>query len=746
MARRIQLDDSRKNRTQAEAAIRAKQEAQAFELGIPLCPEYLWNNRPLYEIWRKSSARLLKERLLAFSDQKPLMEICEAQLAGNTQAFERIFQATWGSRERFPEQDSPNGHTLAGFIKRVRDERQGFEFRLRPKQTVCLDAAHKEYAWPEGDASTLARAYAQSVIDGGVPSCELMVRAASRFLNDLETGWQEGFYWDPLAARNVVTFAKEFCGLDNIMPWQTWVLTNLFAWKRASGYRRFQEAWLSVGRKCGKTKFASVVALFLLVADQERYPEIYAAATARDQSRIVWRDARRTVGDYPELASHIQRWAGELAVKETDGRFLPLASEERSFLGVRAHGIVADEVGVWSDRLAWDTLIQSTVSRCQPMTLAITTAPAHRQTFCYEKFGYVEKVLRGIVKADHIFAAIYTLDKDDSYKDIAALRKANPSLGVTLLEEHLVKQIAELEESPSGLNNFLRFHANVTPEETLTRQGSIAASKWDACTGFDLIGETDPLKATHKFMALNLSTPVYLGIDIGLSSDLTAVAMFWPKARFTEGGELLARPTVVVQTFIPELGLLEKERQWSVPLSAWVRSSFLETLPGDMTDVREIAKYVREVWSKFNVREAGFDPWQFPTSAAELNEAGYTCVAVPQLPSQLTAPCRELAAAINRGEFCHFGNPLLTWNAANVVWEESERHGGCKPAKLNPPHGKVDGISATVNAIHRALANPVTGSPRMWLLGDQGSVEVSNADGKFEAVLPRKEKDNGQNH
>src|SRR5262249_55256648 len=200
---------------------------------------------------------------------------------------------------------------------------------------------------------------------------------------------------------------------------------------------RFSEAHVSMGRKNGKTTFASAIALFLLICDHEKYAEVYAAATAREQSRIVWRDAKRAVGSNDELAAHVNRWAGELTVTETDCRFLPLASEDRSFLGVRAHGIIADEVGVWTDRNAWDALVQSTVSRVQPLTVAITTAPEHKLTFCFEKFSWVEKILRGIVQADHVFAAIYCIDAGDDPKNLEALRKANPSLGITLLAEHL---------------------------------------------------------------------------------------------------------------------------------------------------------------------------------------------------------------------------------------------------------------------------------------------------------------------
>jgi len=571
-----------------------------------------------------------------------------------------------------------------------------------PSATPSLDTSG-EYLWTDDDdASTIARHYAQDAVsnpDVGM----LMKQAAQRWLADLEEGYRRGIYWDCVAARNVVAFAKDIGGLSTIMPWQIWVLTSIFAFKRATGLRRFSEVWLSVARKNGKTKFASIVAMFMLICDQEKYAEVYAAATAREQSRIVWRDAKRSVGDNPELAAHVTRWAGELLVKDTDSRFMPLASEERSFLGVRASGIIADEVGVWANRDAWDALIQSTVSRTQPLTLAITTAPAHKMTFAYEKFSWAEKILRGIVQADHVFAAIFRIDEGDNPQDIIKLRKANPSFGVTILEEHIVKQIAELGDTPSGLNNFLQFHANVTADRSLMRAGSIAPKLWDACNGFDLIGETDPKKATLKFLELNADTSCYVGVDIGLRSDLTAIAMLFPKGRFTVGGELLDKVVVIVQCFAPENGLLEKERSWGVPLSTWAREDFLQLLPGDLVDLREVKKYIIDLSTQFRVIEIGFDSWGFPVQAAELNESGILCTSVPQVPSQLTAPCQEFQGAIQRGDIAHFGAPLLAWAAGNVVFVESERHSGLKPEKLTA-NEKIDPISAIINAWHRYLS------------------------------------------
>ncbi len=703
MSQRKDISESRKHLTTSEQSVRAKQEARVFELGHPATPEYLWNNKPLYEIWKRYSKQLFEKRMLAYSDGAALLELCEAELAGQKERKKAILNRTW-KRAPFPE-PVVAGYSLAAFIDKIKAERNSLKDRLRPDTTVCFDSSGAEYDWPEGDAATVARRYAQASVESADTGV-LIKYAAQRFLSDLENGHQRGIFFDPVAVRNVVTFAKEFGGLPAILPWEVWVLAAIFGFKRAAGLRVITEAWLSVGRKNGKTRLAATVGLFLLTCDLEKYAEIYVAATAKEQSRICWRDARRVVGDNAELLAHVTRWAGELHVKDTDSKMQALASEERSFLGVRASGIIADEVGVWESRDAWDAIVQSTVSKTQPLTLAITTAPAHKMTFAYEKFSWAEKILRSIVRADHVFAAIFRIDDGDDPKDIVKLRKANPSLGTILPEEHIAKQIAELNDTPSGLNNFLQFHANVTPELTLQRAGSIVAAKWDECSGLELIGEKDSRKAVEKFLALNRDVPCFAGLDYGAVEDMTCLVLTWPKARFVENGELVAKKIVIAQGFMPEVGVLDKERSWGVPISTWVREGWIDLLPGDMVDPDLVRDYIVKCCSFLRIRELGFDTWGIPSTMAKLNESGAVqCVGVPQVPKELTAPCRELLLWVNRRELVHFGNPVLTWCAANVVLEENKTHGGIKPDRLSAKE-KIDFIAATVNSIHRLLAAP----------------------------------------
>ncbi len=160
-----------------------------------------------------------------------------------------------------------------------------------------------------------------------------------------------------------------------LLPWQVFVLATLLSFEKT--YRRtplFTEGWISCAKKNGKTRLASTVALWGLICDQEQYPDVFSAATKKEQSRLVWRDAKRAVQDNPELCAHVKRWSGALAVPETDGNFTPLSSDEKSMDGLRPSTLIADEVAFWGNREQWDKLIKGTVSRVSPLTFAVTTA------------------------------------------------------------------------------------------------------------------------------------------------------------------------------------------------------------------------------------------------------------------------------------------------------------------------------------------------------------------------------------
>jgi len=78
-----------------------------------------------------------------------------------------------------------------------------------------------------------------------------------------------------------------------------------------------------------------------------------------------------------------------------------------------------------------------TGSREQPLVWIITTAGISTSSPCYDKQKEAEKILHGILDNPEMFALIYTIDKDDDWKDFAVWKKANPNFGISCLEDDL---------------------------------------------------------------------------------------------------------------------------------------------------------------------------------------------------------------------------------------------------------------------------------------------------------------------
>lgn len=686
---------------------RRKDEAVTFELGEPPRPAGL--PRAARNSWRSLAEELLGSRKLARTDGALLLETVQLRAdlyrgAGERKEVARKrlaeIKALFDNRPAFAESAQetpaePPALTLEAFLASVREERATFPARLRPSETVCNDLG-APYAWPDGDAASVAREYCLSVTQGAVVACELLKRACQRHLDDLERGAARGIFFDPVAARNIATWFGEFCGLV-LQPWETWVVTSIFAWKQPSGLRRFREGWLSMGRKNGKSALAAGVGLFGLICDAEKFAEIYSAATKKEQARIIFRDACRYVSANAELKHRVKKFVSSLSDPETDGFFQPLSSDVRSMDGLRPSFILADEVHEWSDREQWDKLQSGVGSRTQPLTLAATTAGACREGFAYSKFQTAERLLTGVFEDDRVFVAIYQLDNESEYKDEAAWLKSNPNLGISVFADAIRKQLADVEQDPAALNSFLRYQCNLWVTFKVGR--SIPSDKWAACAGPAEMPQNS-VAAREWFIKEYGELDCWGGLDYGARDDMTAYVLL-----FRMGDNRALLPFF----WMPEVGVLEKEKSWGVPLTQWAREGWLKLTPGDIVDPAIVKADILQICANGpgRVRSIGYDPWQLPVLMGKLAEeyGNAEIVAVPQKPSALTVPATEFRLAVFQGRLWHLNNPVLRWMSGNVVLKEHERHGGVVAEKLSPKE-KIDGIQATITAWHRFLSEP----------------------------------------
>ena len=286
------------------------------------------------------------------------------------------------------------------------------------------------------------------------------------------------------------------------------------------------------------------------------------------------------------------------------------------------------------------------------------------------------------------FAYICALDAGDDWRDEAVWPKANPNIGVSIPLKSLREQVAEAIGIPSKQNIVRRLNFCEWTEQD---KRWLDMTAWDASAG-------EPMNV-EAFRGRSC----YLGLDLSSTTDLSSLVAAFPN----DDGSY----DVLCWFWLPEDNLQQRVTRDRVPYDVWAREGFLELTPGNVIDYDHIEQRVLTCVEEFDVRELGFDPWNATQTIARLTGAGVQCFSVRQGFATLTAPTKELEKLVMSRQFRHRAHPVLRWNASNVAVEQ-DAAGNIKPSKAKSTE-RIDGISACVCALDRALRNGDTG-PRAW--------------------------------
>ena len=136
---------------------------------------------------------------------------------------------------------------------------------------------------------------------GGIKSGQIVVsdkvRRVFKHLTEKINDKNSQYIYDDAKAQYAIDFIQTFCkhskgkwgGKPVILElWQKAITAALFGFvDKDTGLREYRQLILIVARKNGKSTFASCLGLYLLVADGEAGPEIYSAATKKDQAKLI---------------------------------------------------------------------------------------------------------------------------------------------------------------------------------------------------------------------------------------------------------------------------------------------------------------------------------------------------------------------------------------------------------------------------------------------------------------------------
>lgn len=432
------------------------------------------------------------------------------------------------------------------------------------------------------------------------------------------------------------------------------------------GERLVRLAGLSVARGNGKSGLLAGLSLGHLMGPlSEPYGECYAAALDREQAGVLYRMVNAYIYETPWMAArvNIKDQTKEITDHETGSIWRALTSDAKKAHGLAPSFWVADEVAQWRSRELWDNLRTGMAKRKHALGVTISTQAADDLHF-WSEFLDAEPM-------PSVYVQLHAAPDDCHLDDRTAWAAANPALGAFLNEAEFADAAAMAMRSPSFAPAFRLLNLN----QRIAAEGRfIEQADWDAnADAFDPI-ELEGMRC-------------FGGLDLSSTRDLTAFALWFP-----DHGKLLAWHWFPADTIAKRV---ETDR---VPYDRWAADGWATVTVGNARDDLAIALQLADIRSRYDVQGIAFDRWQITRPRKLLSDEGIDLPLVDFVPG-----FKSYAAAVDAFETAmlgrkmqHNGNPLLRWQAGNVI-VETDPAANRKPAK-NKSLDRIDGIVSAIMA------------------------------------------------
>ena len=440
-----------------------------------------------------------------------------------------------------------------------------------------------------------------------------------------------------------------------------------------------RRAIITRGRKNAKTtECAAITLLHLCGPEYTPNSSLYSAAQSRDQASIIFNLARKMVLMSPVLRKviRIKETARELHCAEVGTVYKALSAETATAFGLSPSLCIHDELGqVKGPRFSlYEALETATAAQEAPLSLIISTqAPTDADLLSLliddAKSGADPKVVLRINSAD--------MD-DDPFSE-KAIKAANPALDLFMNKAEVLAMAQDAKRLPAREAEFRNLVLNQRVEAS---NPFVTASLWKSCGG--------------TVQPFNGTTPLYGGLDLSSVADLTALVLIGQPA----GKAWHCAPTF----WLPAEGLAEKSRADRVPYDLWRDKGYLQTTPGTTVTYEYVAKHLRDLFNRYNIRKLAFDRWNMQHLKPWLERAGFSVnviedkfVEFGQGTVSMSPALRSLEELIRDKLIVHGNHPVLSMCAACAVVEGKDDAN--RKLSKNKSSGRIDGMVALAMAV-----------------------------------------------
>ncbi|MGX8701526.1 terminase large subunit [Caproiciproducens sp.] len=499
------------------------------------------------------------------------------------------------------------------------------------------------------------------------------------------------YFYSAKRANHILEFAENYCHnyqgkeggkLVKLELWEKAMLAAIFGFADIEGLRKYREALLIIGKKNGKSLLASIVGDYMLTADGEPGPEVYAVATKKDQAKKIWLASKLMVKKSPILRKRVKPLVSELYCDFNDGIFRPLASDSDTLDGLNVHCCLMDEIHQWKQGKAlYDIMADGTTAREQPLIFITSTAGTVREDIYDEKYDEATRVINGYFDPggyhdEHFLPLIYELDNRKEWTDPKCWKKANPGLGTIKNEAQLAEKVRKAKENPSLVKNLVCKEFNI--RET-TSEAWLTFEQLNNTNTFDL-------KAMKPRYGIG-------GADLSSTTDLTAA-----KVIFMVPND--PHIYVLQMYWLPEDLIEQRAKEDKIPYDLWAEQGLLRTCPGNKVHAKYVTQWFLEVQNEMDIYIpwVGYDSWSATYWVEEMKgEFGKeSMIPVIQGKKTLSAPMKQLGADLDSKLVIYNNNPIDKWCLANTAID-IDKNDNIQPIKTSSPRKRIDGTAALLD-------------------------------------------------
>lgn len=480
--------------------------------------------------------------------------------------------------------------------------------------------------------------------------------------------------------------------------WLERIVRRIYGPRDADGERIVREVFLFLPRGNRKTSIAAALALLHLLGP-ERVPggQIIFAASDREQAGIGFREAAGIVEMDARLQGVTRVYEPQTGVRTIKSRLDGSTLKAVSSDGKAQHGttptfVLADEIHQWPRRDLWEALQSGMAKRRGGLTVVATTAGRGSEGLAAERYGYARKVALGEIENPAFLPIMFEIDREEDWQDEAIWHRYNPGLALGFQDiKKLRSDAEEARANPAKAYEFQQYHLNRwfgNSRDPLFDMGTYDAGR---VPSVDLTDEA----SREDFLTDLEALPCFLGVDMSVNGDLTAVVGAW---RHPDG-------TITAQSwfFVPGDELRERGMRDGVPYEQWRDEGLIIAIDGPVIMPEAVEEHIRELCGRFDVREIAFDPHLARMTMQRLYDDGLPTAEMRQGPLTMGPAIGTLERTVNGRMLRHAGHPVLRHHFDCVVASRNDT--GLVRMHKGKKSDRIDGAVACAMAVARAAMN-----------------------------------------